>query len=185
MESRCGTGRRRDCLRCYKDRGSLWGAWRENVGTTLKFVWMPLSTIWCNVQFGMWHFKWKLCFPDESDLGRVELEGVLYFEPYLTAWINNPLFRCWADVHPLLMLSFDNHASVLSPLWSTVSCTEIRVSGSEHSGPLYRWSCLHDWGSCSLNIAVNTCQPQLHKSLFNSCPGSSSHFLKCFPYLNL
>lgn len=21
---------------------------------------MPLSTIWCNVQFGTWHFKWKL-----------------------------------------------------------------------------------------------------------------------------
>lgn len=116
MESRCGTGRRRDCLCCYKDRGSLWGAWRENVGTTLKFVWMPLSTIWCNVQFGMWHFKWKLCFPDESDLGRVELEGVLYFEPYLTAWINNPLFCCWAGAHPLLMLSFNNHARVLSPL---------------------------------------------------------------------
>lgn len=105
MESRCGTGRRRDRLLDYKDRGSLWGAWRENVGTTLKFVWMPLSTIWCNVQFGMWHFKWKLCFPDESDLGRVELEGVLYFEPYLTAWINNPLFRCWAGARPLLMLS--------------------------------------------------------------------------------
>lgn len=130
MESRCGTGRRRDRLLGCKDRGGLRGAWRENVGTTLKFVWMPLSTIWCNVQFGTWHFKWKLCFPDERDLGGVELEGVLYCKPYLTAWINTPLFRCWAGAHPLLVLSFNNHAGFLSPLQCTVSYTEITNPGS-------------------------------------------------------
>lgn len=74
---------------------------------------MPLSTIWCNVQFGTWHFKWNLCFPDERDLGRVEFEGVLHLKPYLTAWINSPLFRCWAGSCPLLVLSFNNHAGFL------------------------------------------------------------------------
>lgn len=74
---------------------------------------MPLSTIWCNVQFGTWHFKWNLCFPDERDLGRVEFEGVLHLKPYLTAWINSPLFHCWAGSCPLLVLSFNNHAGFL------------------------------------------------------------------------
>ena len=41
--------------------------------------------------------------------------GVLYLKPYLTAWINSPLFRCWAGAHPLLVLSFNNHAGFLSP----------------------------------------------------------------------
>lgn len=91
---------------------------------------MPLSTIWCNVQFGTWHFKWRLCFPDERDLGCVEMEGVLYYKPYLTAWINNPLFLCWAGAHPPLVLSFNNHAGFLSPLRCTVSYTEITNLGS-------------------------------------------------------
>lgn len=90
MESRCGTGRRRDCLLGYKEWGGLRGAWRENVGTTLKFVWMPLSTIWCNVQFGTWHFKWKLCFPDERDLGLVELEGGVVLEALFNSLDKQP-----------------------------------------------------------------------------------------------
>ncbi len=91
MESRCGTGKRRDCLPGYKERGGeLWGAWGENVGTTLKFVWMPLSTIWCNVQFGTWHFKWKLCSPDERDLGLVELEGGVVLEALFNSLDKQP-----------------------------------------------------------------------------------------------
>lgn len=67
MQSRCGSGRS-DCLLRYKDWGGLWGACRVNVPTTLKFVWMPLSKLRCNVQLGMWLFKWKVCFPYEKDL---------------------------------------------------------------------------------------------------------------------
>lgn len=80
MESRRGTERDIACtaIRAREKikRGER-GLCRENVGTTLKLVWMPLNTIWCNVQFGTWHFKWKLCSPDERDLGagEWELEG--------------------------------------------------------------------------------------------------------------
>lgn len=56
--------------------------------------------------------------------------GVLYLKPYLTAWINSPLFCCWAGAHPLLVLSFNNHAGSLSPLQCTVSRTGITNPGS-------------------------------------------------------
>lgn len=77
------------CLAIRSEKG-LRGALRENVGTTLKFVWMPLSTIWCNVQFGTWHFKWKLCFPDERDLGPVELEGGVVLEALFNSLDKQP-----------------------------------------------------------------------------------------------
>lgn len=56
--------------------------------------------------------------------------GVLYLKPYLTAWINSSLFRCWAGAHPLLVLSFNNHAGFLSSLQCTVSYTGITNPGS-------------------------------------------------------
>lgn len=56
--------------------------------------------------------------------------GVLYLKPYLTAWINSPLFQCWAGAHLLLVLSFNNHTGFLSGLQCTVSYTEITNPGS-------------------------------------------------------
>lgn len=131
MESRCGMGRSTDrLLRLWGTEGAcgMCGE-REIAGTTLKFVWMPLSAIWCNVQFGTWHFKWNLHFPDERDLGRVEFEGVLRLKPYLTAWINSPLFGRWADSCSLLVLSFNNHAGFLQPRTiSYATITNLRSS---------------------------------------------------------
>lgn len=110
-------------------RGPVGCVEREIAGTTLKFVWMPLSAIWCNVQFGTWHFKWNLHFPDERDLGRVEFEGVLHLKPYLTAWINSPLFGRWADSCSLLVPSFNNHADFLQPRTiSYATITNLRSS---------------------------------------------------------
>ena len=89
--------------------------------------------------------------------------GVLYLKPYSTAWINSPLFRCWAGAHPLLVLSFNNHAGFLSPLQCTVSYTGITNPGSTvrvraQSAIILRW--------CSLDMSVNTCQAQSHKVPF-------------------
>lgn len=124
MESRCGMGRSTDrLLRLWGLRGPVGCVERELAGTTLKFVWMPLSAIWCNVQFGTWHFKWNLHFPDERDLGRVEFEGGLHLKPYLTVWRKSPLFRGWAASCSLLVLSFNNHAGPLRP--RTLSYAEI------------------------------------------------------------
>lgn len=52
IESRCGTEKGEISCLAIQNEGGGSGGCRENVGTTLKFVWMPLSTIWCNVQFG-------------------------------------------------------------------------------------------------------------------------------------
>lgn len=111
--------------------------------------------------------------------------GVLYLKPYLTAWINSPLFRCWAGAHPLLGLSFNNHAGFLSSLQCTVSYTGITNPGSTvwvgAQSAIILLGTLVRVKACSLDMSVKRCQAQLYKVPFQSSPSSPSHILKCSP----
>lgn len=53
--------------------------------------------------------------------------GVLYLKPYLTAWINSPLFHRCAGADPLVLVSLSNHLCLLQ---CTVSHTGITNRGS-------------------------------------------------------
>lgn len=115
--------------------------------------------------------------------------GVLYLKLYLTAWINSPLFRCWAGARPLLVLSFNNHAGCLSPLQCTVSYTGITNPGST-ARVRAQSAIILPGRACTTEVpAVWICQ-WIHvkinctKSLLKTFPSSPSHILKCSPDLN-
>lgn len=115
--------------------------------------------------------------------------GVLYLKPYLTAWINSPLFRCWAGTHPLLVLSFNNHAGFLKPAPVYSIIYRNNKPGVHCAGQ----STVHHYTAGHARMtevpAVWICQwthvkPNCIKSLFKSFSGSPSHILKCSPDLN-
>lgn len=100
-------------------------------------------------------------------------KGVLYLKPYLTAWINSPLFQCWAGTPPLLVLfSVSNHTGSLSPFQCTVSCTGITNQGprrgSEHTAPLYDRARSHDWGACLLDMSVKYMSAPIARTPFSN-----------------
>lgn len=181
-------------------RGPVGCVEREVAGTTLKFVWMPLSAIWCNVQFGTWHFKWNLHFPDERDLGRVEFEGVLHLKPYLTAWINSPVFGRWADSCSLLVLSFNNHAGSLQPRTiSYATITNMRSSVCVRAqcaiflpSTLARPKVLVLWIELRVHVKINCRSPSSKTYIFfwntdsnlsGPHPPHNSHISKAFQNL--
>lgn len=122
--------------------------------------------------------------------GERELEGVLFLKPYLTAWINSPLFHRWAGNHPLFLVSLRNHAVSLSLLQCTVSHTGITNRGSAgwvrahctivRPGMLAWLEVPAFWICLWIHVTANCT-----KTPFKYSPGSPFHISKCTPDLKL